>query len=73
VLNCSSPTAGGNIFAMAKTKSQHGASHHNHFCNLIFNNLYSSPFLTCSYFEKTLLDFYSSGWYQVFGLRKIII
>ncbi|MDR2970830.1 MAG: hypothetical protein LBU83_02705 [Bacteroidales bacterium] len=72
-INQSSPTISGYLLTTTKTKSQNGFSHNNHFCNLIFKNQYSSHFFISNYFEKTLLSFFFSSWFQVFGLRKIII
>ena len=72
-LHLSSSSSGGNIIAYSKNKSQNGTPHQHLFGNFHFKSLPASNFLTHNRASKTFLDFFSSSWYKVFGLRKIII
>jgi len=69
----SSQTANGNNITYYKNKSQNGVSFHSHFCNLLYKNSNTPHLLILSFSSKTLLRFFTSSWYQVFGLKKIII
>jgi hypothetical protein len=73
VANGSLPPAGGNTIVFAKLKSQTGFSHH-HLLNVITSkNPEVSNIFIVNASSKTLLRFFATSWYQVFGLRKIII
>jgi len=69
----SSQTANGNSIIYSKNKSQNGVSFHSHFCNLLYKKSNTPHLLILNFSSKTLLRFFTSSWYQVFGLRKIII
>jgi hypothetical protein len=71
--NGSLPTSGGNSLIFAKLKPQTECSH-NHLMNVKKKkNPEVSNVLIYNSSSKILLGFFSSSWYQVFGLRKIII
>jgi hypothetical protein len=71
--NGSLPTSGGNTIVFAKLKSQTGFSHHHCLSVTPSKNPEISNIIIVNSSSKTLLRFFSSSWYQVFGLRKIII